>query len=91
MAKFARYVEMRSDLLSMETCSLLVTSVVFRCVVLAMSMKEEKAAKTVHSAKPDIRGLKVKQNRTKRFDPLLLSLPYYVKPMILYSSTHVRY
>lgn len=50
----------------METCSLLATSVVFRCVVLAMSMKEEKAAKTVHSAKPDIRGSKVKLKLNKK-------------------------
>lgn len=50
---------MRSDLQLMETCLLLATSVVSRCVVLATSMKEGKAAKTVLSARPDTRDSKV--------------------------------
>lgn len=58
MGKYAKYVEMKLRLLSMENPLLPATNVLSLFAGHATNMREEKAIKLVLSAKPDTRELK---------------------------------
>lgn len=58
MGKYVKYVGMKLRLLSMENPLLPATSVLSLFAGHATNMREEKAIKLAHSAKPDTRELK---------------------------------